>query len=63
MSGRHDPVPHVRICAINRFFTRSTVFVIEHYVNILGAYHFGGHLMIIDTIAAKRLVDKYFKPE
>ena len=37
--------------------------LIDHYVNILGAYHFGGHLMIIDTIAAKRLVDKYFKPE
>ncbi len=37
--------------------------LIDHYVNILGAYHFGGHLMVIDTIAAKRLVDKYFKPE
>jgi hypothetical protein len=37
--------------------------LIDHYVNILGAYHFGGHLMVIDTISAKRLVDKYFKPE
>lgn len=36
--------------------------LIEHYVNTLGAYHFGGHLMVIDTIAAKKLVDKYFKP-
>ena len=36
--------------------------LIEHYVNTLGAYHFGGQLMIIDTINAKRLVDKYFKP-
>ena len=35
--------------------------LIDHYVKILGAYHFGGHLMVIDTIAAKRLVDKYFK--
>lgn len=36
--------------------------LIGHYVKTLGAYHFGGHLMVIDTIAAKRLVDKYFKP-
>lgn len=36
--------------------------LIDHYVRTLGAYHFGGHLLIIDTIAAKRLVDKYFKP-
>jgi hypothetical protein len=36
--------------------------LIDHYVRTLGAYHFGGHLMVIDTIAAKRLVDKYFKP-
>ena len=36
--------------------------LIEHYVKTLGAYHFGGHLMVIDTIAAKRLVDNYFKP-
>lgn len=36
--------------------------LIEHYVNTLGAYHFGGHLMVIDTIAAKKLVEKYFKP-
>lgn len=36
--------------------------LIGHYVKTLGAYHFGEHLMVIDTIAAKRLVDKYFKP-
>ena len=36
--------------------------LINHYVKTLGAYHFGGHLMVIDTIAAKKLVDKYFKP-
>jgi hypothetical protein len=35
--------------------------LIEHYVKTLGAYHFGGNLMVIDTIAAARLVDKYFK--
>ncbi|MDH5398429.1 MAG: hypothetical protein OEX02_09800 [Cyclobacteriaceae bacterium] len=36
--------------------------LIEHYEKALGAYHFGGHLMVIDTLAAKKLVDKYFKP-
>lgn len=36
--------------------------LIDYYVKILGAYHFGGHLLVIDTIAAKKLVDKYFKP-
>lgn len=35
--------------------------LIEHYKKELGAYHFGGHLMIIDQAAAKRLIDKYFK--
>lgn len=37
--------------------------LIDHYINTLGAFHLGGHLMVIDTIAAKRLTDKYFKPE
>ena len=37
--------------------------LIDHYVKTLGAYHFGGQLMVIDTIASKRLVDKYFKPK
>ena len=36
--------------------------LIDHYVHTIGAFHFGGHLMVIDSIAAKRLVDKYFKP-
>ena len=36
--------------------------LIDHYINSLGAYQFGGRLMVIDTIGAKRLVDKYFKP-
>jgi hypothetical protein len=35
--------------------------LIEHYVKTLGAYHFGGHLMIIDTLPAKTLIEKYFK--
>ena len=36
--------------------------LIEHYANSLGAQYFGGQLMVIDSIAAKRLVEKYFKP-
>jgi hypothetical protein len=36
---------------------------IDHYVKTLKAYHIGGHLMVLDTIAAKSLVDKYFKPK
>ncbi len=35
--------------------------LIEHYEKTLGAYHFGGHLMIIETNAARLLVEKYFK--
>ena len=35
--------------------------LIDHYSKTLGAYHFGGHLMIIDTLAAKTLIEKYFQ--
>ena len=35
--------------------------IIDHYIKTLGAYHFGGHLMIIDTLPAKILIEKYFK--
>ncbi|MBK7819219.1 MAG: hypothetical protein IPJ60_18045 [Sphingobacteriaceae bacterium] len=35
--------------------------LIDHYIKTLGAHHFGGHLMVIDTEAATKLVDKYFK--
>ena len=41
-------------------FTAKTK-LIDHYINTLDAYHFGGHLMIINTIAANKLIDKYFK--
>lgn len=34
--------------------------LIKHYVESLGAVHFGGRLMIIDTNAAYRLINKYF---
>ncbi|OFY65519.1 MAG: hypothetical protein A3H98_00575 [Bacteroidetes bacterium RIFCSPLOWO2_02_FULL_36_8] len=39
----------------------SKTVLIDHYAKSLGAYHFGGHLMIIDTNATKNLIDKYFK--
>jgi hypothetical protein len=35
--------------------------LIEHYIKSLGAIHFGGRLMIIETRAALKLIDKYFK--
>lgn len=35
--------------------------LVDHYIKTLGAYHFGGHLMIIDTLPAKALIEKYFK--
>ena len=35
--------------------------LIEHYEKSLGAFHFGGRLMIIETKAALRLINKYFK--
>jgi hypothetical protein len=41
-------------------FTAKTR-LIEHYKKTLGAYHFGGHRMIIPTASAEILVNKYFK--
>ncbi len=35
--------------------------LIEHYEKSLGAIHFGGRLMIIETKSALRLINKYFK--
>ena len=35
--------------------------LIEHYKKALGATNFGSGLMVIDSIAAKLLIDKYFK--
>lgn len=34
--------------------------LIEHYEKSLGAFHFGGRLMIIETNAALQLINKYF---
>ena len=41
-------------------FTAKTK-LIEHYEMTLGAYHFGNHLMILETKASSILVEKYFK--
>ena len=41
-------------------FTAKTK-LIEHYEQTLGAYHFKNQRMIIETKAAKVLVEKYFK--
>lgn len=34
--------------------------LIQHYIDTLGAVHFGGRLMIINSIAALKLINKYF---
>jgi hypothetical protein len=34
--------------------------LIEHYEKSLGAFHFGGRLMIIETQSALRLINRYF---
>ena len=35
--------------------------LIDHYTKSLGAIHVGGRILIIETQAALRLIDKYFK--
>ena len=39
---------------------RSKTQLIKHYEETLGAIHFGGHLMVINTEAALKLIEKYF---
>lgn len=34
--------------------------LINHYIETLGAIHVGGHLMVINTLAALKLINKYF---
>ncbi|MBK8611872.1 MAG: hypothetical protein IPL84_18560 [Chitinophagaceae bacterium] len=43
------------------FFSKSQL--VKHYMDTLGAMHFGGRIMIIDTIAALKLINKYFPNE
>lgn len=34
--------------------------LVQHYIDTLGAMHFGGRVMIIETNAALKLINKYF---
>jgi hypothetical protein len=34
--------------------------LIDHYEKTLGAFYFGGRIMIIETVAALKLIDRYF---
>ena len=40
------------------FFSKTQL--VQHYIDSLGALHFGGRVMIIDTNAALKLLNKYF---
>lgn len=40
------------------FFSKTQL--VQHYIDTLGAMHFGGRIMIIDTKAALKLINKYF---
>jgi len=44
----------------NVAFTAKTQ-LIAHYEESLGARHIGGHRLLLDTVAAYRLVNRYFK--
>ena len=35
--------------------------LVDHYEKTLGAFHFGGRVMIIETPSALKLINKYFK--
>lgn len=39
----------------------SKTSLINHYIETLGAFHAGGRLMIIESNAALRLINRYFK--
>jgi hypothetical protein len=41
------------------FLSKSQL--VEHYEKTLGAFHFGGRIMIIETNAALKLIKKYFE--
>lgn len=43
------------------FFSKSQL--VQHYVDTLGAMHIGGRNMIINTVAALKLLNKYFPNE
>jgi hypothetical protein len=35
--------------------------LVDHYIKSLGAFHFGGRVMVIETQAALKLINKYFQ--
>ena len=37
--------------------------LVDHYIKTLGAFHFGGRVMIIETRAALKLINKYFQTQ
>jgi hypothetical protein len=43
----------------NLSFLSKTV-LIDHYERTLGAFHFGGRVMVIETKAALKLINRYF---
>ena len=43
------------------FFSKTQL--VQHYIDSLGARHVGGRIMIVDTIAALKLINKYFSNE
>lgn len=43
------------------FFSKTQL--VQHYTDTLGAMHVGGRIMIIHTIAALKLINKYFPNE
>ena len=43
------------------FFSKSQL--VQHYIDSLGAMHVGGRIMIINTKAALKLINKYFSNE
>ena len=41
------------------FLSKSQL--VDHYEKTLGAFHFGGRVMIIETQLALKLINKYFQ--
>ena len=39
---------------------QSKTQLVQHYIESLGAMHVGGRIMILDTTAALKLINKYF---
>ncbi len=40
------------------FFSKTQL--VQHYIDSLGAVHVGGRIMVIDTLASLKLLNKYF---